>query len=262
MLSNLLLLLPLVATPCQVMSPPCLEMAHAHNDYLHKRPLIDALEKGFTSVEADVFSVGDKLLVAHSALELLPPRTLEALYLNPLEKLAAARPGKLRPDGKPLWLLVDIKNDPEKTWELLRIRLEARPGLFCRWEKGKRINGPVWVVVSGSVPRKAILEAEPRLASVDGRLADLGKKTDPEAIPWISDAWSGQFRWRGNGLIPKADQEKMREMVRQAQAEGKQLRFWGAPDNAPGWQAQRDAGVHRLGTDKLADLAEFLKPQQ
>jgi len=28
--------------------------AHAHNDYLHARPLLDALDHGFCSVEADI----------------------------------------------------------------------------------------------------------------------------------------------------------------------------------------------------------------
>ena len=32
-----------------------LRRAHAHNDYYHKRPLLDALDQGFCSVEADVF---------------------------------------------------------------------------------------------------------------------------------------------------------------------------------------------------------------
>ena len=31
--------------------------AHAHNDYEHERPLLDALDQGFTSIEADVFLV-------------------------------------------------------------------------------------------------------------------------------------------------------------------------------------------------------------
>ena len=39
--------------------------AHAHNDYLHERPLFDALENGFRSIEADVFTQGDSLYVAH-----------------------------------------------------------------------------------------------------------------------------------------------------------------------------------------------------
>ena len=35
--------------------PKPLGQAHAHNDYYHKRPLLDALSHGFCSVEADVF---------------------------------------------------------------------------------------------------------------------------------------------------------------------------------------------------------------
>ncbi len=31
--------------------------AHSHNDYLHRRPLLDALALGFCSVEADIYLV-------------------------------------------------------------------------------------------------------------------------------------------------------------------------------------------------------------
>src|SRR2546426_1011359 len=51
--------------------------AHAHNDYEHSRPLLDALDQGFTSVEADVFPVAGNLLVAHDFYALRPDRTLE-----------------------------------------------------------------------------------------------------------------------------------------------------------------------------------------
>ncbi len=61
-----------------------LPQAHAHNDYQHARPLKDALEHGFCSVEADVFPVRDQLLVGHSVLELRRARTLTDLYLKPL----------------------------------------------------------------------------------------------------------------------------------------------------------------------------------
>lgn len=61
-----------------------LARAHAHNDYLHERPLLDALNDGFCSVEADVFLVDGKLLVGHGRAELRSQRTLETLYLDPL----------------------------------------------------------------------------------------------------------------------------------------------------------------------------------
>ena len=237
---------------------PCLRQAHAHNDYLHSRPLFEALERGFTSIEADVFSVGDKLLVAHTPLELAGAKTLQELYLQPLQEMARKRQGKIVSDGQPLWLLIDIKNNSEKTWSLVAAEINKTPELFCRWENGKRVEGPVWVVVSGSVPRESILKAEPRLASVDGRLADLGTGADADAIPWISDSWGGKFNWRGKGPLPAADQQKMKDLAGKAQAEGRQLRFWGVPDNEAGWKAQSDAGVHRIGSDKLKECAACL----
>jgi len=35
--------------------PILLTQAHAHNDYAHARPLFDALDQGFCSVEAYIF---------------------------------------------------------------------------------------------------------------------------------------------------------------------------------------------------------------
>jgi hypothetical protein len=59
-----------------------LERAHAHNDYEHERPLFDALDRGFKSVEADVWLVDGELLVAHDREDVKPGRTLESLYLD------------------------------------------------------------------------------------------------------------------------------------------------------------------------------------
>src|SRR5712672_4165891 len=67
-------------------NPKPLVRAHAHNDYEHQRPLFDALEHGFCSVEADIYLVDGKLLVAHDRSKVKPERTLEALYLDPLRE--------------------------------------------------------------------------------------------------------------------------------------------------------------------------------
>ena len=50
--------------------PRPLWRAHAHNDYEHPRPLLDALDHRFGSVEADIFLVGDQLLIGHTVLML------------------------------------------------------------------------------------------------------------------------------------------------------------------------------------------------
>ena len=62
--------------------PVPLPQAHAHNDYHHPRPLLDALDHGFCGVEADIFLVDGELLVGHDRTELKPERTLESLYLR------------------------------------------------------------------------------------------------------------------------------------------------------------------------------------
>ena len=61
-------------------------IAHAHNDYEHERPLLDALKAGFTSFEADVYLIDGKLLVAHDQQDTTPDRSLESLYLDPLRR--------------------------------------------------------------------------------------------------------------------------------------------------------------------------------
>jgi len=71
--------------------------AHAHNDYEHTRPLLDALDHGFCSVEADIYLVEDKLLVAHNRRDAKPERTLQALYLDPLRERVKRNGGRVFP---------------------------------------------------------------------------------------------------------------------------------------------------------------------
>src|SRR5438128_9965118 len=88
-----------------------LKQAHAHNDYEHKRPLFDALDNGFCSVEADVFLEAGALLVGHARADLRPGRTLEKLYLDPLRERVKANAGRVYKNGPAIWLLVDVKSE-------------------------------------------------------------------------------------------------------------------------------------------------------
>src|SRR4051812_49632410 len=90
--------------------PVPLVHAHAHNDYEHPRPLLDALDRGFRSVEADMWLSKDALLVAHTPLGLKPERTLQRLYLDPLRERVKAN-GAVYKNGPAFYLLVDVKTD-------------------------------------------------------------------------------------------------------------------------------------------------------
>src|SRR5882724_1755773 len=96
-----------------------LPQAHAHNDYEHKRPLLDALDNGFCSVEADIFLVDGELLVGHNRKDLKPERTLEKLYLDPLRERAKANGGKVYPGGPAVFLLIDVKSEAKPTYAAL-----------------------------------------------------------------------------------------------------------------------------------------------
>lgn len=230
---------------------------HAHNDYHHKRPLAEALEQGFDSVEADIFLVKGDLLVGHYAWELNPERSLKSLYLDPLSRLE--KKGKL----KPLWLLVDIKSsDGEGTAKQLARELEEYGPLFCQWTRGVPDQGKVKVVLSGNMPRDWVARQEVRRMALDGREPDLGKKDQTGLTPWVSESWGKWFTYKGKGEMPPDQFARLRTMSEKAASAGQQLRFWGAPDTPETWKSQLSAGVQRIGTDKLAELRSFVDKQK
>ena len=95
--------------------PKPLPRAHAHNDYEHDRPLFDALDHGFTSVEADIHLVDGELFVAHDSDEIKPDRTLRSLYLEPLNGRISQNGGRVYPNGPQFTLFIDIKTEAVAT---------------------------------------------------------------------------------------------------------------------------------------------------
>ena len=89
------MLLTACGTPSVSSGPVALSRAHAHNDYEHQRPLNDALDRGFTSVDAAVHLVDGQLLVAHDEDDLRADRTLQTLYLDPLRERMQQNGGRV-----------------------------------------------------------------------------------------------------------------------------------------------------------------------
>ena len=233
--------------------------AHAHNDYLHTRPLLDALDQGFCSVEADIFWLDGKLLVAHTRLEVTKDRTLEALYLDPLKKRIAENGGQVFRDGPQFGLLIDLKTDGEKTYQALHEVLSRYAELFSRVENGQVKPGPVQVVISGNRPQELIAAQSVRYCGIDGRLSDLDSDKSAELLPMISDNWTSHFKWRGVGEMPAEERQKLRDIVQRSHAKGRVVRFWATPETSELWKELNAAGVDRINTDKLEELAAFLK---
>lgn len=236
-----------------------LERAHAHNDYLHKRPLLDALDQGFCSVEADIFLVDGELLVAHSILEISKDRTLKGLYLDPLRQRIREHGGMAHRNGPPITLLIDIKNNGADTWVVLNRLLANYSDVFSRIENGVFYKGAVNAVISGDRAVTEISETSPRYAGIDGRVSDLKSRMAPHLMPLISDNWKNHFRWRGQGEMQDHEKLKLKVLVTQTHRADRKIRFWGTPDRPEVWKVLNDAGVDLINTDDLPGLNKFLR---
>lgn len=229
------------------------ENAHAHNDYLHQHPLMDALRQGFYSVEADVHLRQGKLVVAHAFSTARSP-ALEKLYLRALDSLLQCNNGLVSAKEKrTFYLMIDIKTEGEGAFAALRNLLVSYPRLRC--------NGPgcaVKIFVSGNRPIQSILTDSAAGISLDGRPSDLGKKYSPAAMPVVSDnfgKWSG---WNGRSQPREDDLAQIRGLAQRVHEEGKRLRLWAIPDNPLAWDALLNAGVDLINTDHLEELNNFL----
>ncbi|MCE7925074.1 MAG: hypothetical protein DYG98_18630 [Haliscomenobacteraceae bacterium CHB4] len=225
--------------------------AHAHNDYLHEKPLAEALSQGFTSVEADVHLVNGELYLGHWLPQMFPAKTLREVYLEPLHALLACQKGKIYPGFKGVfYLMIDVKTDSLATWTVLRRQLLQYPVFQC--------NPHFQVFISGNRATCHIQNDPEQVAAVDGCLPDLNQAIDASVMPVISDNFRQHFKWRGKGSMPAHEKQKLKALAGKAHHQGKKLRFWGIPDQPNAWSALLDAGVDLISTDDLTGAGSFL----
>lgn len=224
---------------------------HAHNDYEQPRPLRDALEHGFASVEVDVYLIDGAFLVAHDEDEVIEGRTLEAMYLEPLRALTERQDGHVYPPPSlPLQLLIDVKTEAGPSYPALEAVLAEYDELFTRWEGDTVVAGPLTAVVSGNRPYAELQAARVRRAALDGRIYDPRDGVPTTAMPIVSVNWDdtsdGPDRF-----------EVARRMIEQVQAEGRTIRFWNTEDRPEAWAWLDGLGVDYIGTDDIPSLARF-----
>ncbi|RZU01970.1 glycerophosphoryl diester phosphodiesterase [Kribbella rubisoli] len=241
-----------------------LPSAHAHNDYDHRRPLQDALDRGFNSVEADVWLVDGELRVAHDLADAKPGRNLESLYLKPLADQVRQNHGQVYKHGQDFQLLIDIKSDGPSTYAAVDKALAKYRGISTVFVNGRVHEGAVTSVISGNRPLDDLKAQKIRYAGYDGRLGDLQSGMPASLMPLVSDNWSNVFTWRGVGPMPEAERTKLHDIVISAHHAGYKVRFWETPDT-PGaarealWRELVAANVDYINTDDLHGLEDFLR---
>ena len=236
-----------------------LPQAHAHNDYLHKRPLLDAIEHGFCSVEADIHLVNGELLVAHDLAKTSSQRTLQALYLDPLRRLVKKNGGSVYPNGPEFTLLIDLKTNWTAIYPNLRAILTNYSEILATFRGLEKRTNAVVVIITGNRDRAMFKGETIRYAAFDGELVDLESNPPAMNIPWISARWSNQFSWRGVGAMPDFELQQLQSIIAKAHAQKRRVRFWDAPDKPIAWQTMLAVGVDLINSDDLPGLEKFLK---
>ncbi|HVW95260.1 MAG TPA: phosphatidylinositol-specific phospholipase C/glycerophosphodiester phosphodiesterase family protein [Mucilaginibacter sp.] len=234
--------------------------AFAHNDYFHKRPLFDALDNGYTNIEADIFLENDELIVAHINPFFKSDRTLEALYLKPLAEHIEKNDGQVyKGYNEPVILMIDIKTGAENTYRRLKILLQKYRAILSRYDHGNVVRKAVTIVLSGHKPFRLVREEDDRMAFIDEDLRKTSQDTSSANVYKLASCkYSKLLSWNGEGQMPAAEKARLCAYVEMAHRFGKKVRLWASPEKRNVWDQLLDCGVDLINTDKLEELRDFL----
>ena len=225
--------------------------AHAHNDYNHPVPFYTAYNAGFGSIEADIILKNHQLYVAHDTIDIASKKTLQSLYLDPLQEVIQKNKGSVYTDSlKSLLLLIDLKTPAESTLEtFLQVLQQYKIITGCLSLK---------IVITGNQPDVSRLMSYPNYIFFDG---DLNKNYTIESLKKVA-LFSDNFRkytsWNGEGFLVESEREKIKNAVIKAHSLNKPIRFWAAPDLPNAWYQLMSIDVDYLNTDKIQEISAFL----
>ena len=220
---------------------------HSHNDYVQARPFWEAYEAGANSIEADVYLVDGKLYVAHEKNEINPERTLEKLYLEPLNKIVKSK------KRQELQILIDLKTSAEPTLKAVQEAITKYPKLAKAHSKNKFIK----FVISGNRPSISEYSKYPSYIFFDHQsLKDLDKG-DKSKIALVSFSFGSYSKWKGIDQISDSEISKLKASIDKVHELGYLIRFWGTPDTSIAWQTFYELGVDFINTDNPRDCKAF-----
>lgn len=226
--------------------------AHSHNDYEQSSPFRLAYGQQFGSIEADVFLQDDKLMVAHHRNQITEGKTLEALYLDPLNKSIEKNNGFVYSDKNlTLQLLVDLKTKAVPTLNKLIEILKRYPALTAATS--------LKIVISGNRPPAESFKNYPAYIYFDGELNATYPEDALPKIEMLSDNFKKYSLWNGMGNLPEADRNIVVTAIKKGHDLKKKVRFWNAPDIINAWYEYMNLGVDYINTDHIDAMGNFLR---
>ncbi|KAI1012039.1 hypothetical protein LB503_004359 [Fusarium chuoi] len=260
---------------------------HSHNDYARHIPLFEALGSGCISIEADVHLRHGNLFVAHSRLSVNPHRTLQGLYLKPLQRMLEARNAGVKIDDwqgffemapkQTVTLLVDLKTAGPETFDALNAELQPLRdlGYLTYWNGTERIIRPLTVVGTGNTPFESVLAMNSTYRDIfwDAKLERLVSmdddfSTNPPTYKFnrsnsyfASTRFENAILYRSNfqrvlDTPPSRELDMALTQIEQAKARGLLARYWDTPSKPPNvrdiaWRVLIDNGIGILNMDDM-----------
>jgi len=248
-----------IAFNCSQPLPPTAAQGlplHSHNDYWRRAPLLEALEAGCISIEADVFAGDGKLMVAHDRKKIRKENTLTAMYLEPLAMIVRDR-GRIYPrDPRPVILMIDIKSSWDETHPVLSEVL--KPFHDVIHAPGGTYTGDGGIIIATSGAGSGQKRIANGISAVDGRPNDFGKGISHKKMPVVSLSYRSYFSWSIKEPLPEDQLQKLKSLAQKSREEGKLLRLWGAPDVPATWDLLLTHGVGLINTDQPKTAAKHV----
>jgi hypothetical protein len=238
--------------------PFSLPHAYAHNDYWHKRPLLDALDNGFTHVEADVYLRHSRLVVSHNPPIFRRRHTLDELYFRPLLQRFIQDSAYQQSPMDTIVLMIDIKSKSGRTIRALNRFLDKYKPILSTYEDGKVTIRNLTLVITGHRRLCSPDNNGPEYLFVDADLKKLDHQREPSDLYLTASCrYSSLISWKGRGEIPPVQQHRLKSLIERAHSIGAKVRLWGSPDNTPVWNFLMRCGVDLINTDKLVNLRNY-----
>ncbi|KAF4949314.1 hypothetical protein FSARC_13521 [Fusarium sarcochroum] len=263
---------------------------HSHNDYERRIPLFEALGSGCISVEADIHLRDSKLLVGHSSRGLSDDKTLQSLYLEPLQRMLKAQNDQVtggswrglfdRVPDQTLILLVDLKTSGPETFTELDVQLQSLRDLdyLTYWNGTARVSRPLTIVASGNAPFDSVLAVNATHRDIfwDAKLERLmAIEDDFEAEPPTykynpSNSYYASTKFENARLFKSENypesvlktphgKDMASTQIEQAKSRGLLTRYWDTPSEPPNlrdiaWRVLVDNKVGVLNIDDLGTV--------
>lgn len=223
---------------------------HAHNDYNHAVAFYTAYTAGFGSIEADIILQDNQLYVAHDKKDIDTARTLQSLYLDPLQQVIESNKGYVYADSlKNLLLLIDLKTAAEPTLQaLLQVLQRYKIITGCAGLK---------IVITGNQPDVSRFTAYPCYLFFDGNLNKTYTAEALDKVALFSDNFRNYTFWNGEGMLVQTDREKIESAITKTHLLHKPIRFWAAPDLPNAWRQLMSLNVDYINTDKIDEISAF-----